>query len=147
MEQLLAGLDVVAGIESQKPVVGLVDLPLRIARRGMVVEHAAPHHDEIVIRIVGAGEEIIIQPVGFLQIIIIDDDIGTALKRLAGGNILKGKDPKPVYRRLPDRDLHDITARPCCKRMGQDVLNCQRPVSRFVAAMAPHRGDGARAWR
>ena len=98
MKQLLAGLDVAVGIEPQKAVVGLVDLPFRIRRDAMVVEHAASHDDEIVVGIVRAGEQIVVQAVDLLKVVIIDHDIGAALQRLAGGDILGGKHAKTVYR-------------------------------------------------
>ena len=105
MEDFFSGTDVTIGIKSQEPVVGRVHFPFGIRRRGVVVEHAAAHHHQIVVRVVRAGEQIVIQPVDLLKVVVIDNDIGTALERFASGDILPRKDAKPVDGRFLDDNL------------------------------------------
>ena len=98
MQNLFACFDRRFGGETNKAVVVIIDLPFGIRWSAMVVNHAASQNAQIIIFIIRAGKQIIIQPVNFLQIVIINNQIGAALNDIAGGKINTGEHPQPMQR-------------------------------------------------
>ena len=70
MEDFFTRLDVTVSVKAQEAVVGFIHLPAGIGIITVVIQHPAPHHDQIVRRRIRAGEQIIIQPVFFLKVIM-----------------------------------------------------------------------------